>query len=70
MERELKETSKQRFDLEADLRGLENEFSREKEDHYDNTMTIIKDAQFSKLEDNRYLLEVKLNEELKKAKVD
>ena len=44
LERELKETSKQRFDLEADLRGLENEFSREKEDHYDNTMTIIKDA--------------------------
>jgi len=64
LEREFKETSKHRFDLEGDLRALENEFGREDEDHYSNTMVIKKEMEFSRLEDNRYQLEVSLNSKL------
>ena len=43
LEREFKDTSKQRFDLENECRSLESELNRENEDNYNNKMTIEKD---------------------------
>ena len=47
---------------------LDNEFGRESADNYENKMTIIKEKEFDKLENNRHTLEVKLQEDLLKAK--
>ena len=56
LERELKDTSKSRFDLEGDLRALENEFGREEDENYDHTMAITKDKEFEALEIARHKL--------------
>ena len=50
------------------MRALDNEFGREGTDNYENKMTIVKDAEFDKLANNRHTLEVKLLEELLTAK--
>lgn len=50
LERELKDTSKSKFDLETELRALEHEIGKEEEDNYINTMHITKDIEFTKLE--------------------
>lgn len=68
LEREFKEISKQRFDLENDLRATEHELAREQEENYNNKMTLIKDKEFEGLGNDRYELEIALDEELIKAK--
>jgi chromosome segregation ATPase len=68
IERELKDTSKSRFDLETELRALEHELGKEDEDSYANTMNITKDIEFTKLENARYTLQVHLDESLIKVK--
>lgn len=64
MEREFKETSKQRFDLENECRSLENEFGRENDDNYNNKMHIIKDKEFEELNNLRFEMEKDLNKKL------
>jgi hypothetical protein len=68
LDKDLKEVSKQRVDVENELRALDNEFGREAQDNYDNKMTIIKDREFDILDNKRHALEVKLGEELIKVK--
>ena len=60
LDRELKDVSKQRLDVENDLRALDNEFGREAQDNYEYKMTLEKEHQFDSLENVRHLLEVKL----------
>ena len=64
LEREFKETSKQRFDLENECRSLENELGRENDDNYNNKMTIIKDREFDDLNNHRFKMEQELNTKL------
>ena len=64
LEREFKETSKQRFDLENECRSLENEIGRENDDNYNNKMTIIKDKEFDDLNNHRFKMEQELNAKL------
>jgi hypothetical protein len=68
VDRELKDVCKQRLDSESELRAMENEFSREGHENYENKMTIIKEKEFDKLDNTRHTLEVKLQEDLIKAK--
>ena len=68
LDKDLKEVSKQRLDVENELRALDNEYGREAQDNYDNKMTIIKDREFDILDNKRHALEVKLGEELIKLK--
>jgi hypothetical protein len=68
LEREFKDTSKHRFDLENECRALESELNRENEDNYNNKMTIVKDKEFEDLLNKRFTLEMHLQEELIKAK--
>lgn len=68
VDRELKDVSKQRLDAENELRALDNEFGREGTDNYGNKMAIIKEKEFDKLDNTRHTLEVKLQEDLIKAK--
>lgn len=68
IERELKDTSKQRFDLETELKALDHDLTKEDEESYINTMCITKDFEFTKLENSRYTLQMELNEKLNKAK--
>lgn len=60
LEREFKDTSRQRFDLENECRALENELNKENEENYNNKMTIEKDKQFEDLNNVRFLLDLKL----------
>lgn len=62
MEREFKEISKQRYDLENELRQIEHDLLREGEDNYSNKMTIIKEKEFDDLGNDRYKLETELDE--------
>jgi hypothetical protein len=64
LEREFKETSKSRFDLENECRSLESEFGREHDDNYSNKMTIIKDKEFDDLTNLRFNMEQDLNKNL------
>lgn len=48
VERELREISKHRLDLESEVRALESATLKENEDHYVHKMTIIKDGEFDK----------------------
>jgi len=50
------------------MRALDNEFSREGNENYENKMAIIKEKEFDKLDNTRHTLEVKLQEDLIKAK--
>ena len=68
LDRELKDTSKQRFELENEVKSLENELNKENEEHYNNTMHIIKDKKFDELVNLRWNLDVHLQEELIKQK--
>lgn len=72
LEREFKEISKQRFDLENECRQLESELTRESEDNYNNKMTLDKDKAFEALGEERHNIEKDLNEKLidkKKANI-
>ena len=64
LDREQKDTSKQRFELENEVKSLENELNKENEEHYNNTMHIIKDKKFEELVNLRWNLDVHLQEEL------
>jgi hypothetical protein len=64
LEREFKELSKQRFDLENECRQMENELSREGEDNYTSKMTLDKDKAFDLLAEERHKIEKELNEAL------
>ena len=64
MEREFKDTSKQRFDLENECRALESELGRENEDNYQNKMTMKKEQEFEDLLRIRFEKEVELNKKL------
>lgn len=68
LDRELKDVSKARLDVENDLRQRDGEHSRESQSNYENKMTIIKDKKFEELANSRHQLEVKLQEELLAAK--
>ena len=68
MEKEFKEISKNRFDLDNDLRILDNEINKENDENYISKMTIIKDKEFEQLQNKRFELEVKLNDDLIKVK--
>lgn len=68
LDKELKDISKQRLDVENDLRALDNEFKREGEDNYESKMTIEKEKEFDALEKKRHDLDVKLMEILITAK--
>ena len=70
LERELKDLSKQRFDLENEIRALDSDFTREAEENYNDKMTIVKDKEFEELGKQRFELEVKLEDTLIKAKDD
>mmetsp|Transcript_30110 Transcript_30110/g.22368 ORF Transcript_30110/g.22368 Transcript_30110/m.22368 type:complete len:146 (-) Transcript_30110:581-1018(-) len=43
---------------------MEGDFEKEDQDHYEYTMTILKEAEFVKLGSDRHNLEVDLNKEL------
>ena len=64
LEKKFKDVSKQRFDLENDLRNMENEFKRESDDNYTNKMTIIKDKEFEEVSNLRHKIDTTLEEEL------
>lgn len=64
LEREFKETSKHRFDLENECRSLDTELNRENEEYYNNTMHIDKDLEFTKLNNERHEKEQELNKKL------
>lgn len=49
LEREFKDISKQRFELENELRALDNELNKEGDENYSSKMTIIKDKEFDDL---------------------
>lgn len=68
IDRELKDTSKQRFELENEVRQLETDLNKENEEHYNNTMHIVKDKKFEELLNIRWELDVKLQEDLINAK--
>lgn len=68
VDKEYKEVSKQRLDVENELKSFENEYGREFQDNYEDKMTIIKDKEFDILDNQRHVLEVKLQEELIKLK--
>lgn len=68
VDRELKDVSKQRIDIENDLRSLDNEFGREGQENYESHMKIIKEKEFDQLEATRHTLEMKLLTELGKYK--
>lgn len=68
LDRELKDVSKQRLDVENELRGMDSEYKRESEENYESKMSIVKDKHFEGLDNTRHALEVKLQEELIKAK--
>ena len=70
LEREFKDISKQRFDLENELRHLESELNKESDDNYGNKMTIMKEKEFEQVADVRFKIETQLDEELIKAKDD
>lgn len=70
VDKELKDVSKQRIDIENDLRSLDNEFGREGQENYENKMKIIKEKEFDLLEATRHALEMKLLTELGKNKED
>ena len=60
IDRELKETSKQRFELENEVKSLESELNKENDEHYNNTMHIVKDKKFDELLNLRWNLDVHL----------
>jgi len=68
LEREFKDTSKQRFDLENECRVLEAQLNGQTEENYTNKMTIVKEKEFEDLLNKRFELEMKLQEDLVKAK--
>lgn len=70
LEKKFKDVSKQRFDLENDLRNMENEFKRESEENYTNKMTIIKDKEFEEVANLRHKIDTTLEEDLIKVKDD
>lgn len=68
LDKELKDISKQRLDVENELRALDNEYKRESEENYESKMTIEKEKEFDTLEKKRHELDVKLMETLIVAK--
>lgn len=64
LEREFKDTSKQRFDLENECRAFESETHRENEENYNNKMSLEKDKQFEELLNTRFKLDKDLQEAL------
>jgi hypothetical protein len=64
LDKELKDVSKQRLDVESDLRGLDSENFRESNDNYDNKMTMDKEKHFEELGEKRHLKEKTLNDAL------
>ena len=64
MEKKFKDVSKQRFDLENELRSMDNEFNRENDDNYTNKMTIIKEKEFDEVSNTRHKIDTTLEEEL------
>lgn len=68
LDKELKDISKQRLDVENELRALDNEYKRESEENYESKMTIEKEKEFDALERKRHELDVKLMETLIAAK--
>jgi hypothetical protein len=68
LDKELKDVSKQRLDVENELRALDNEFKRESDENYESKMTIEKEREFDILEKKRHEMDVKLMEALIEAK--
>lgn len=68
LEREQKETNKQRFDLENECKQLEHQLGQQNEENYQSKMTIIKEKEFEDLLNKRFELEMRLQEELVRAK--
>jgi len=68
LDKELKDVSKQRLDVENELRQMDNDFKRESEDNYENKMSIDKDKAFDALDHKRHEIEIKLQQDLIKAK--
>lgn len=64
----MKDVSKQRIDIENELRSFDSEYLRESQENYEDKMTITKDKQFEILDNSRHTLEVKLMEDLLKSK--
>lgn len=64
LDRELKDISKQRIDVENDLRGLDNEYNRDAAENYDSKMIQEKEEEFDKLDKERFELDVLLQEDL------
>ena len=70
LEKKFKDVSKQRFDLENELKSMDYEFQREAEDNYGNRMTIIKEKEFEEVANTRHKIDTTLEEELIKDKDD
>lgn len=68
LDRELKDVSKQRLDVENELRSMDGEYKREGDENYESKMSIVKDKHFEDLDNTRHVLDVKLQEALIKAK--
>ena len=64
LEKEFKTISKLRMDLELSLREMEHEMEKEDEINYEDKMSILREQEFQKLEDDRYDLECQLDEKL------
>lgn len=62
IDRELKETSKQRFEFENEVKSLESELNKENEEYYNNTMHIVKDKKFDELITLRWNLDMFLQD--------
>lgn len=58
LEKEVKEISRARFDMENDIKALENEYLREQAENYNSKMHIIKDKTFDDVGNARFALEM------------
>lgn len=63
-DQKLKQTTKTKNALEAEVRALTEALLKEKHENYENTMTINKGAQFNELGTNRYERDKKHIEDL------
>ena len=68
LEKDLKDVSKQKFDLENEIRMLEQDLARETSENYTAKMTIGKDKEFEELNNARFTLEVALQRRLLEEK--